>query len=76
MVRNRLVMPISGLSCGGGGALAIERAIGRRPGVTRVYVNPFTEMAYVDYDPARTGPDQFAVAVEHAGFRAGTPSAR
>lgn len=76
MTGNRLVMPILGLSCGGGGALAVERAIGRLPGVMRVYVNPFTEMAYVDYDAARTGPDQFVAAVERAGFRAGPSSTR
>ena len=38
----RLTIGIDGLACGG--ALSVERAIARLPGVIRVYVNPLTEM--------------------------------
>lgn len=72
----RLTMAIYRLSCGGGGALTVERVLAKLPGVSRVYVNPATEMAYVEYDPARLSWEQLAAAVERAGFRAGEPAVR
>lgn len=72
----RLTIPIYGLSCGGGGALTVERALARLPGVARAYVNPALEMAYVEYDPTRVSWEQLAAAVESVGFRAGSPTAR
>ncbi len=72
----RITIPIFGLGCGGGGVLTLERALGRMPGVTRVYVNPSTEMAYVHYDPASTGPDEIVAAIGRAGFQAGAPTLR
>jgi copper chaperone CopZ len=54
----------------------IERALTRTPGVVYVYVNPATEMAYVEYDPALADPNRLIQAVEHAGFHVGTPSPR
>jgi len=72
----RVTMAISGLTCGGGGALSVERALVKLPGVVRVYVNPATEMAYVEYDPERLGWEQLAAAVESVGLRAGEPTAR
>ena len=76
MKSQRLTLPIYDLSCGGGGVLIIERALARTLGVVYVYVNPATEMAYVEYDPALVDPDRLMKAVEHAGFRAGEPSLR
>ena len=67
----RVTMPIYGLGCGGGGALAVERAMQRVPGVARVYVNPLTEMAYVEFDPSRTDTQELARTVERLGLRAG-----
>ena len=72
----RITLPISDLSCGGGGVLIVERALARTAGVVYVYVNPATEMAYVEYDPALVDPDHLAEVVEHAGFRVGVPSLR
>lgn len=72
----RLTMAIYGLACGGGGALIVERALAKLPGVMRVYVNPAMEMAYVEYDPTRLSWEQLAAAVESVGFRAGEPSVR
>ena len=71
MKTRRITVFIYGLGCGGGGALTVERALGKVPGVTQVYVNPATETAYVEYDPALTDLDGLVAAVKGAGFRAG-----
>lgn len=76
MKNQRITLPIDGLSCGGGGVLIVERALARASGVVFVYVNPATEMAYIEYDPALSDPDRLVKVVEHAGFRAGVPSLR
>lgn len=67
----RLVLPILGLACGGGGALTIERAIACLAGVRRVYVNPATEMAYVEFDTTRICRSALEMAVQRAGFGVG-----
>ena len=72
----RVTVPIYGLACGGGGALIAEHALARVPGVRRAYVNPLTEMAYVEYDPAIAEPAGLVTALESAGLRAGEPSLR
>jgi len=76
MKNQRITLPIEDLSCGGGGVLIVERVLARTAGVVYVYVNPATEMAYVEYDPALVDPNRLTQAVEHAGFRAGAPSLR
>ena len=76
MATQRITLPIDNLGCGGGGALTVERALAREPGVVRVYVNPATEMAYIEFDPAATGPQHFIDVVTRVGFRAGRPRAR
>ena len=55
----RITLAIYGLACGGGGALTVERSLARTAGVLRAYVNPLTEIAYVEYDPAMTDPTIF-----------------
>lgn len=76
MKNQRITLPIENLSCGGGDLPIIEHALERIPGVVYVYVNPATEMAYVEYDPALADPNCLIQAVEHAGFRCGVPSLR
>lgn len=66
----RVTLAVHGLGCGGGGALDIERALAATPGVNRAYVNPLTEMAYIDFDPSVCGPDALVRAVQRAGFSA------
>jgi len=72
-IRREIRIPVYGLGCGGGGATTIERLLAATDGVLRVYVNPATETAYVDYDPAEVDPGQLARAVERAGYRASPP---
>jgi len=45
----------------------VEQALGEVPGVVHAYVNPSTEMAYIEYDPERTGVDRLKRAVQSAG---------
>jgi Cu+-exporting ATPase len=66
-------VPIYGLGCWGSGALIVERAVAKAPGVVRAYVNPAMEMAYIEYDAATTDPQRLAEAVARAGFQAGPP---
>jgi cation transport ATPase len=68
MTTQRITLPIYNLGCGGGGSLAIERALTKTPGVAQAYVNPATEMAYVVYDPALANPEQFAAVIERMGY--------
>ncbi|HEX2911011.1 MAG TPA: heavy metal-associated domain-containing protein [Chloroflexia bacterium] len=68
--KQRVTLPISGLSCGGGGTLIVERALLKVPGVLRAYVNPCTEMAYVEFDPTLCNPYLLMAAVKKAGFKA------
>lgn len=72
----RVTVPIYGLARGGGGALTAERSLAKVPGVKRAYVNPLTEMAYVEYEPAITDRAGLVAALESAGLRAGEPSPR
>lgn len=70
MSRRRVTYPIDGLDCGA--ALPLERALARVGGVTRAYVNPATEMIYVEYDARRCGDEDIAAAVRSAGYTIGT----
>ena len=51
---------------GGREVHSIERALRRVPGVTRACVNPVTEMAYVEYDPAQCDERRLRHAVADA----------
>jgi Cu+-exporting ATPase len=69
----RLTLPISGLGCGGGGALSIERALMKLAGVQRAYINPATEMAYVEIDTDRCSHADLVRTIEGIGFRVDPP---
>lgn len=72
----RLTLAIYGLGGGGGGTLSAERALAQLAGVRRVYVNPATEMAYVEYIPGLVTPQQMIAAVAGTGLQAGEPHLR
>ena len=65
--RVRGTLPLADLMRGGGDAITVGRALGEVPGVVHAYVNPSTEMAYIEYDPERTGVDRLKRAVQSAG---------
>lgn len=68
MATQRMTVPIYNLSCSGGGALVVEQTLAKTPGVARAYVNPATEMAYVEYDPETVTSVALTAAVAEAGF--------
>ncbi len=72
----RVTLPIIGLTCGGGGALTLERVLQRMAEVVRAYVNPATEMAYIEYDPARIDLPALKRLIESAGYRTVLPGKR
>ena len=74
MTAARVTIEIVGLGCGG--ALMLERALAHVAGVQQVYVNPMTEMAYVEYDPSACDAPALVRAVQKAGFRTGIPQPR
>ena len=68
MMLQHTALPVYSLGCGGGATGTIERLLRRVPGVTRVYVNPATEMAYVEYDGQLCDERQLAGVLERAGY--------
>ncbi len=72
----RITLPIYGLTCQGSGSIVIEQALLQVTGVRNAYVNPVTEMAYVEFDPSRCNPEQLAAVIEQSGFNAGAPMVR
>lgn len=73
MNRQKVTLPIEDFGCAGSGAIVVERALARVPGVLHVYVNAATEMAYVQYDAERCDASALRTAIAHAGFHAGAP---
>lgn len=68
----KLVVPLYGFSCGGGGALQLEKQISKLNGVTKVYVNPATEQAYLDVS-SEFHMDEVLKLIEKNGFKFGPP---
>lgn len=73
MSNTRVSIPIRNLSCGGGGSLLLERALSKVPGVSSSYVNPGTEIAYIEFDPHVVSIEALVRKIRLAGFGAGVP---
>lgn len=71
METERLTMAIYGLQPDGPGADQVKWVLAGVRGVVRAYVNPATEMAYVEYNPELGGPEELVAAVERSGYKAG-----
>jgi Cu+-exporting ATPase len=69
----RTDLPIEGMTCASC-ANTIERRLAKQPGVTSANVNFATKVATVKYDPAATGPEQLAKAVDDIGYKAIVPA--
>jgi copper chaperone CopZ len=75
MTRKTTTVMLENAACGGGSTHTVERALLRVPGVSRAYVNPATEAAYVEYDADRCDEDALTGAVESVGVRVLRPTA-
>jgi Cu+-exporting ATPase len=71
----RADLPIEGMTCASC-ANRIEKRLSKQPGVTSANVNFATKVATVKYDPAATGPETLAKAVDDIGYKAVVPPAR
>jgi len=72
MTAERVDLPISGMTCAAC-ARAIERKLGKTPGVERASVNFATSTATVEYDRTRVKVGDFIGAIEDLGY--GVPRA-
>ncbi len=60
-------LPVAGMTCASCVG-RVEKVLGGLDGVSNASVNLTTEKASVDYDPANTGPEAIAEAIEKTGF--------
>lgn len=72
-ISRRMTIAIDGLGYGGRGWQVVEQALAQEAGVSYVYVDGNTEMAYVVYNPHLCDPYTLVAAVERAGFHAEAP---
>jgi len=68
----RADLPIEGMSCASCAA-RIEKRLAKQPGVESASVNFATKVATVKFDPAATGPETLAKAVDDIGYKAIVP---
>jgi hypothetical protein len=45
----------------------VQAALRRVPGVIDIYIDPFTERAYVDYDPEHCNRERLVAAIQQFG---------
>ena len=67
----RIHVPVHDLDCGE--ARILERALAAAYGVLSAHVNPATETAYVEVDPAELDGWGVAQIIARAGFQPGRP---
>jgi copper ion binding protein len=63
-----IMLSLTGMTCAACAAV-LEKVLGKVPGVYSAAVNLATEIATVDFDPMRVGPDELLSAVKNAGSR-------
>jgi copper chaperone CopZ len=69
----RVVIPVEGMSCATC-EIAIRSALKRVGGVESAQVSFATKTATVDYEPAKTNPEQLVAVINSTGYRASLPS--
>lgn len=67
MILQRATLPLETLGCAAA-RVPIEHALRAVPGVTHVFVNPVTEMAYVEYNPERCDEHTLRVTLAELGY--------
>jgi len=70
---NRIVISVEGLSCVAC-EIPVHHALRRIDGVKAAHVNGATKTATVDYDPAKTNPEQLVAAINSTGYRGVLPN--
>ena len=68
MTRKTTTVMLESTECAAGSAHTVEKALLSVPGVSRAYVNPVTEAAYVEYDADRCSEADLDGAVESVGI--------
>lgn len=68
----KLLVHLRGFSCGGGGALQLEKQLSKLRGVINVYVNPATERAYLDVS-GEFNFEEFQKLILKSGFKFDSP---
>ncbi|MBT8337967.1 MAG: hypothetical protein KJO11_15275 [Gemmatimonadetes bacterium] len=62
-------IPVVGLACAGGDAMALERRLARVRGASGVFVNPATEVVYAEVESEEV-EQEIRRGVEEAGYAA------
>ena len=70
---SRAVIPVDGLSCVAC-EIPVRHALRKIDGVKTIYVSAATKTATVEYEAAKTNPDQLAAAINSTGYRASLPN--
>ena len=65
MTRAHTTLPVNPRGCTG--TTTLEKTLRDVPGVLRVYVNPVTEMAYIEYDADRCDEHLLATTLAREG---------
>jgi copper chaperone CopZ len=70
---NRIVVSVEGLSCVTC-EIPVRHALRRIDGVKSAHVSAGTKTATVDYEPAKTNPEQLVTAINSTGYRVELPN--
>ncbi len=70
---SRVVIPVEGMSCATC-EIPVRHALRRIDGVKSTHVSAATKSATVDYEAAKTNPEQFVAAINSTGYRASLPN--
>jgi copper chaperone CopZ len=68
----RIAIPVEGMSCATC-EIGVRYALKSVNGVESAHVSAATKTATVDYDPAKTNPQQLVAAINSTGYRATVP---
>src|SRR5438552_9328767 len=70
---SRVVIPVEGMSCATC-EIPVRHALRRIDGVKFTHVSAATKSATVDYEAAKTNPEQLIAAINSTGYRASLPN--